>query len=177
MKSLTGITTRLGCPMWRLVQLDMLLDIHTGLATVWPVLQSGGASGTGEKLKPVQRHQTGILHPHRSSQNINKIRVICISYMLSQQCVPVWLSGRALCQQRKRLWVRFPGITHTNVHPHLSWFTVASIIRTFRLENRYVFNSPLQTVSTVFTVRYHITLLYHMYCIASWLVLLLKQKL
>ncbi len=56
------------------------------------------------------------------------------------------------------------------VLPHLSRFTVASIIRTFRLENRYVFNSPLQTV---FTVLYHITLLYHMYCIASWLVLLL----
>ncbi len=46
------------------------------------------------------------------------------------------------------------------VHPHLSRFTVASIIRTFRLENRYVFNSPLQTVSTVFTVVYRITLLY-----------------
>ncbi len=59
------------------------------------------------------------------------------------------------------------------VHPHLSRLTVASIIRTLRLENRYVFNSPLQTVSTVFTVLYHITLLYHMYCIASWLVLLL----
>ncbi len=29
-------------------------------------------------------------------------------------CVPVWLSGRALRQQRKRLWVRFPGNTHTN---------------------------------------------------------------
>ncbi len=29
--------------------------------------------------------------------------------------VPVWLSGRALRQQRKRLWVRFPGNTHTNV--------------------------------------------------------------
>ncbi len=28
--------------------------------------------------------------------------------------VPVWLSGRALRQQRKRLWVRFPGITCTN---------------------------------------------------------------
>ncbi len=28
--------------------------------------------------------------------------------------VPVWLSGRALCQQRKRLWVQFPGNTHTN---------------------------------------------------------------
>ncbi len=28
--------------------------------------------------------------------------------------VPVWLSGRALRQQRKRLWVRFPGNTHTN---------------------------------------------------------------
>ncbi len=56
------------------------------------------------------------------------------------------------------------------VHPHLSRFTVASIIRRFGLENRYVFNSPLHTV---FTVLYHITLLYHMYCIASWLVLLL----
>ncbi len=30
------------------------------------------------------------------------------------KCVPVWLSGRALRQQRKRLWVRFPGNTHTN---------------------------------------------------------------
>ncbi len=28
--------------------------------------------------------------------------------------VPVWLSGRALRQQRKRLWVRFPGNTHTD---------------------------------------------------------------
>ncbi len=28
--------------------------------------------------------------------------------------VPVWLSGRALRQQRKRLWVRFPGNIHTN---------------------------------------------------------------
>ncbi len=28
--------------------------------------------------------------------------------------VPVWLSGRALHQQRKRLWVRFPGNTCTN---------------------------------------------------------------
>ncbi len=30
------------------------------------------------------------------------------------KCVPVWFSGRALRQQRKRLWVRFPGNTHTN---------------------------------------------------------------
>jgi len=29
------------------------------------------------------------------------------------------------------------------VHPNLSRFTVSSIIRTFRLENRYVFNSLL----------------------------------
>ncbi len=29
-------------------------------------------------------------------------------------CVPVWLSGRALRRQRKRLWVRFPGNTHTD---------------------------------------------------------------
>ncbi len=28
--------------------------------------------------------------------------------------VRVWLSGRALRQQRKRLWVRFPGNTYTN---------------------------------------------------------------
>ncbi len=27
---------------------------------------------------------------------------------------PVWLSGRALRQKCKRLWVRFPGNTHTN---------------------------------------------------------------
>ncbi len=31
-----------------------------------------------------------------------------------RMCVPVWLSGRALRQKRKRLWVRFPGNTHTN---------------------------------------------------------------
>ncbi len=30
------------------------------------------------------------------------------------KCVPVWLSGRALRQQHKRLWVQFPGNTHTN---------------------------------------------------------------
>ncbi len=29
-------------------------------------------------------------------------------------CVPVWLSGRALRQQCKRLWVRFPENTRTN---------------------------------------------------------------
>ncbi len=28
--------------------------------------------------------------------------------------VPVWLSGRALRQQRKRLWVQFPGNTYTD---------------------------------------------------------------
>ncbi len=28
--------------------------------------------------------------------------------------VPLWLSGRALRQLRKRLWVRFPGNTCTN---------------------------------------------------------------
>ncbi len=31
-----------------------------------------------------------------------------------QISVPVWLSGRTLRQQRKRLWVRFPGNTYTN---------------------------------------------------------------
>ncbi len=35
-----------------------------------------------------------VWEPHR-----NKLR---------EQAVPVWLSGRALRQQRKRLWVRFP---------------------------------------------------------------------
>ncbi len=34
--------------------------------------------------------------------------------MLHNICVPVWLSGRALRQQRKRLWVRFPGNTNTD---------------------------------------------------------------
>ncbi len=34
--------------------------------------------------------------------------------MLKHVCVSVWLSGRALRQQRKRLWVQFPGNTHTN---------------------------------------------------------------
>ena len=33
-----------------------------------------------------------------------------------------------------------------------------------------------QTVCRVFTVLYHITLPYHMYCIAGWLMLLLEQK-
>ncbi len=32
----------------------------------------------------------------------------------AQKSVPVWLSGRALRHQRQRLWVRFPGNTHTN---------------------------------------------------------------
>ncbi len=34
------------------------------------------------------------------------------------------------------------------VHPNLSRYTVASIIRTFRLENRYIFKFLLQTVPT-----------------------------
>ncbi len=36
---------------------------------------------------------------------------------ITQQLVdvdPVWLSDRVLRQQRKRLWVRFPGNTHTD---------------------------------------------------------------
>ncbi len=33
---------------------------------------------------------------------------------LVRTCVPVWLSGRALRQWRRRLWVQFPGNTHTN---------------------------------------------------------------
>ncbi len=36
---------------------------------------------------------------------------ICV-FFIYNICVPVWLSGRALRQQRKRLWVRFPGNTH-----------------------------------------------------------------
>ncbi len=35
------------------------------------------------------------------------------------------------------------------VHPNLSRYTVASIIRTFRLENRYIFKCLLQMVPTV----------------------------
>ncbi len=35
------------------------------------------------------------------------------------------------------------------VHPNLSRYTVASIIRTLRLENRYIFKFLLQTVPTV----------------------------
>ncbi len=35
------------------------------------------------------------------------------------------------------------------VHPNLSRYTVASIIRTFRLENRYIFKFLLQTIPTV----------------------------
>ncbi len=33
---------------------------------------------------------------------------VCLSLMF------LWLNGRALCQQRKRLWVQFPGNTHTD---------------------------------------------------------------
>lgn len=53
------------------------------------------------------------------------------------------------------------------VHPNVSPFTVSSIIRTFRQENRYVFNSLLR----LSTVLYHITLPFHMFCIAGWLML------
>ncbi len=35
-------------------------------------------------------------------------------YLEEHMSVPVWLSGGALRQQRKRLWVRFPGNTCTN---------------------------------------------------------------
>ncbi len=44
--------------------------------------------------------------------NGKQIYKITVSYTVSY--VPVWLSGRALRQQRKRLWVRFPGNTHTD---------------------------------------------------------------
>ncbi len=35
-------------------------------------------------------------------------------FKIFKNCVPVWLSGRALRQQRKRLWVRYPVNTNTD---------------------------------------------------------------
>ncbi len=40
-----------------------------------------------------------------------QVQFLCSS---STAGVPVWLSGRALRQLRKRLWVRFPGNTCTS---------------------------------------------------------------
>ncbi len=45
----------------------------------------------------------------------NGLEVWALSEKIFIKCnVRVGLSGRALRQQRKRLWVRFPGNTHTN---------------------------------------------------------------
>ncbi len=59
------------------------------------------------------------------------------------------------------------------VHPNLSRYTVASIIRTFRLENRYIFKCLLQMVPTVCVTWFCIILQY--YCtnctIQKWVVL------
>ncbi|XP_039882743.1 uncharacterized protein LOC120730413 isoform X3 [Simochromis diagramma] len=61
------------------------------------------------------------------------------------------------------------------VHPHLSRFTVASVIRTFRLENRYVFTSIPSALLRWFysTVLQYITLPYQVYGV---LMLLLQPK-
>ncbi len=45
---------------------------------------------------------------------VTELCIIMHYYLFSFISVPVWLSGRALRQQRKRLWVRFPENTHTN---------------------------------------------------------------
>ncbi len=47
---------------------------------------------------------------YKYKKNIIQQRI----YFILMRRVPVWLSGRALRQQRKRLWVRFPGNTLTN---------------------------------------------------------------
>ncbi len=52
------------------------------------------------------RHGVGLGQPHYTS-----LRGVC-SVNAEMWYVPVWLSGRALRQQRKRLWVRFPGNTY-----------------------------------------------------------------
>ncbi len=48
-------------------------------------------------------------------------------------CGPVWLSGRELRQQRKRLWVRFPGNTCTN-EKCMTWMQLYAIVRMQSLE-------------------------------------------
>ncbi len=59
------------------------------------------------------------------------------------------------------------------VHPNLSRYTVASIVRTFQLKNRYIFKFLLQTVPTVCVAWFCIIL--HYYCtnctIQKWVVL------
>ncbi len=62
-----------------------------------------GASGFGERETR-----------EREINQDNKGNRGCKYTALQIHCVSVWLSGRALRQQRKRLWVRFPGNTHTN---------------------------------------------------------------
>ncbi len=47
-----------------------------------------------------------------SLEDINVL--VHFQFFLKKDCAPVWLRGRALRQWRKRLWVRFPGNTHTN---------------------------------------------------------------
>ncbi len=48
--------------------------------------------------------------------------IYCLLYIVSRLvCAPVWLSGRALRQQRKRLWVWFPGNTYTDKKICITW--------------------------------------------------------
>ncbi len=65
--------------------------------------------------------KTALFHLRNIAKLRNMLKVHCVIFRMiyRHKCniiyiVPVWLSGRALCQQRKRLWVRFPGNTHTN---------------------------------------------------------------
>ncbi len=56
-------------------------------------------------------------------------------YSLSRLLVFLWVSGRALHWQRKRLWVQFPGNTHTDkkciawMHCKLLWKASAKCIK------------------------------------------------
>ncbi len=60
-------------------------------------------------------HDLAVLHKLRAVMDLalRATKVTAQSLCSLCLCVPVWLSGRALRQQRKRLWVRFPGNTCT----------------------------------------------------------------
>ncbi len=55
-----------------------------------------------------------VKYQENPGKNRELTSITSIYFYLTIYFVPVWLSGRALRQQRKRSWVRFPGNTHTN---------------------------------------------------------------
>ncbi len=61
-------------------------------------------------LSYTQRH----CHVRIENGSVQTVAITLDSLEYHYMCVPVWLSGRALCLLRKRLWVRFPGNTCTN---------------------------------------------------------------